>query len=326
MFVKTTNLYSIVELAYREGYSTIFIDEIHKYPKWTDELKNIYDDFFVQIVASGSSVAAIKKGSVLLGRRAEAIEITPLTFGEFTYLKENSIYRASLHDVFDRKSAIRWLANHKHLERSYRYYLTNGGFPTFKENTNTIISSIKKMIYEDALAEFNLTKNKVDVCERLLSFLALSKPGEFSYTSFSSMSGYSKSTIYEAVSMLKELNLLSMIGENLPKSAAKGLVKLLFYHPNLRAAFCDRMMREPNIGALREEYFLFHMKSLGFTPHIPKKGKKNPDYILSINNEDILFEIGGESKTSKQIGKQTGIVIRDDNLIVLGFVQNPDQK
>src|SRR3989338_8219801 len=52
LLIKSTTLYALVEQACRSGYKTIFIDEIHTYPHWIDELKNIYDDFNLQIIAS----------------------------------------------------------------------------------------------------------------------------------------------------------------------------------------------------------------------------------------------------------------------------------
>src|SRR3989338_9794664 len=43
LLVKSSTLYSLVEQAHRTGYKTVFIDEIHRYPNWAAELKNIYD-------------------------------------------------------------------------------------------------------------------------------------------------------------------------------------------------------------------------------------------------------------------------------------------
>ena len=181
------------------------------------------------------------------------------------------------------------------------------------------------MIYEDAIAEFSLTKSKVDVMERLLSFLAASTPGEFSYTSFSSLSGYGKSTIYEAVQLLKELGLITIISEKTPKAKAKSTIKLLFAHPNLRAAFAEQLMQEAGIGALREEYFVFHIAQLGFPIFIPKAMKKAPDYEVTIEGRKLLFEIGGASKTRTQLEWREGLVMNDETLMVLGFVQPTDQ-
>ncbi len=324
--VKSTTIYSLVEQAYRAGYKNIFIDEIHKYPQWVEELKNIYDDFNAQIIASGSSVASIKKGSVLLGRRALDIPLHPLTFGEFLYFREGQYFQAAMEDVLDKKKMIRWLAEHPQVEKYYKEYLSIGGFPLKMEEKGAIFRLIRRMIYEDAIAEFSLTKIKVDAIEKLLSFLASSTPGEFSYTSFSSMSGYGKSTIYEAVQLLKELGIITTISEKTPKAKAKSTIKLLFAHPNLRVAFAEQLMQEPGTGALREEYFVFHAIQSGFPVFIPKAMKKAPDYEVAVGNRKLLFEIGGKSKTRAQLEGREGLAMNDEALMVLGFVQKTVQK
>ena len=326
ILVRASTIYDVVENAYRNGYTTIFIDEIHKYPNWIIELKNVYDSFNISVIASGSSTAALKKGSLKLGRRALNIPLSPLTFSEYVYLQTGEKYVANLNDVLDKKSSIRWLANHPSVEKYYKMYLETGGFPIKQITRNTLFSSIKKMIYEDALSEFNLTKYKVDVCEKLLAFLSSSEPGEFSYTSFSSISDYSKSTVYESVNMLKELELISIIEQRSANSKAKSIVKLLFSHPNLRAAFANQLMIEPSIGALREEYFVFHMKSLDLPIFVPKKMRKNPDYEVLLNDKYKVLEIGGKNKGKSQLMGREGYILDDINLIVLGFVQEIDQK
>ncbi|MEW6528395.1 MAG: AAA family ATPase [Candidatus Micrarchaeota archaeon] len=326
VLIKSEGLYNTIEHLYRNGYKIIFIDEIHQYVRWINELKNICDNFDLTIVVSGSSTAALKKGAITLGRRAIEMPLSPLTFREFVYILDCADYSASLEEAVDKKNTIHWLAAHPDIEKHYRTYLNLGGFPSGISAKDAIFRLMKKMIYEDALAEFSLSENKVDVAERLLSFLASSKPGEFSYTSFSLMSGYAKSTVYEAARMLYELGIIRYIEEDSPKAKAKATVKLIFSHPNLRSAFADQLMREAELGALREEYFVFHISELGFPIFIPKKMRKVPDYLVKIGEKTVLFEIGGSSKGTSQFEGKKGVVMNDDALIVLGFVQKTDQK
>ncbi len=193
-------------------------------------------------------------------------------------------------------------------------------------NAGDIFKLIRRMVYEDSLAEFNLSENKVDVMERLLAFLASSKLGEFSYTSFSNLSGYGKSTVYDAVKILLEIGILCMLEEKSPKAKANGTVKILFSHPNIRNAFASEMMMEADRGALREEYFVFHARNLELPISIPKKGKKNPDYEVKLGTEAYLAEIGGPSKGKSQFESKKGLVFDDVSLIVMGFVQKTDRK
>lgn len=49
----------------------LFLDEVHKYPDWSRELKNIYDDHpDLQIVFTGSSLLGILNARVDLSRRS----------------------------------------------------------------------------------------------------------------------------------------------------------------------------------------------------------------------------------------------------------------
>ena len=326
IYARTSSVYAIVEQAIRQGYKTIFIDEIHKYPRWVDELKNIYDDFSIRLMCSGSSTAALKKGSIVLGRRALDATLHPLSLGEYIYLREGERYEASLDAAMDKRRSLAWLSEHPKAEKHYQDYMRLGGFPAALSEKASVYKLVEKMIYEDALAEFSLSEKKIDVMERLLGFLSLSRPGEFSYTSFSSMSGHAKSSVYEAVHLLSDLGLLRVVEEQTPKSKAKMTIKILFSHPNLRTAFAQELMKEAEVGALREEYFLFHMGVLGFPLFIPKGMRKNPDYESILFGKNMLFEVGGPSKSGKQFSGRPGIVMDDEKLIVLGFVQKTDQK
>lgn len=323
ILIKRNSLFEIAQEASKNGYNYILIDEIHKYPNWINELKNIYDTLNVQVIASGSSTASIKKGAIFLGRRAINMSLQNLTFGEFVYFKTGQIKETNIEIALDSKASIRWVAENG-VEKFYKEYLHHGGFPY--SISNIIFSLIKKMIYEDALSEFSLSEKKVDIAEKLISFLASSPPGEFSYTSFSSISGYAKSTVYETVKMLEELELIRIIDEGNATSKAKSLIKIMFSHPNLRSAVSYEMQNEPNIGALREDYFLFHMSNLGYSIKIPKHMRKNPDYLIKMDLKNRLFEIGGSSKSNLQFLGQEGVIMKDENLMALGFVQKIDQK
>jgi predicted AAA+ superfamily ATPase len=67
LYVSLDNIYfsnhTLFELAgylYRYGGRHLFIDEVHKYETWSQEIKNIYDSFpDLQIVFSGSSILDI---------------------------------------------------------------------------------------------------------------------------------------------------------------------------------------------------------------------------------------------------------------------------
>src|SRR5690606_14575283 len=71
----------------KSGGKYLFIDEIHKYPDWSKELKLIYDYHEeLQVVFTGSSVLDIKRGSSDLSRRAVIYPMQGLSFREYLML------------------------------------------------------------------------------------------------------------------------------------------------------------------------------------------------------------------------------------------------
>ena len=64
------------------GIRNYFFDEVHKYPGWDQELKNIYDSYpNINIVFSGSSSMELLKGTYDLARRGKLLKLGECPFG-----------------------------------------------------------------------------------------------------------------------------------------------------------------------------------------------------------------------------------------------------
>ena len=104
--VSTIGLFDIVEKLYFDYWiRSFYIDEIHKYKNWNQELKNIYDSFpKAKIMFSGSSSVDILKWSYDLSRRVLIYKLNILSFREYLNIKysnkNNYIKKISLEDIF----------------------------------------------------------------------------------------------------------------------------------------------------------------------------------------------------------------------------------
>ncbi len=78
--------------------------------------------------------------------------------------------------------------------------------------------------------------------------------------------------------------------------------KLVLNNPNIFYALCA----SPNIGSIRES-FLVSQLSYKHQVHYHDQG----DFIV---NEQFIFEIGGASKTTRQLGQQANAFIVSDNI------------
>ena len=83
------------------GGKYLFIDEVHKYPDWSKELKMMYDNLpGLKIVFTGSSVLDIFRGTDDLSRRVLTYNLAGLSFREYLNISQGvSLPAFSLEDI-----------------------------------------------------------------------------------------------------------------------------------------------------------------------------------------------------------------------------------
>lgn len=96
IFFNTHSIYTFVEDLYlTEGTTIFFIDEIHKYKNWSQELKNLYDGFpQIKLIFSGSFSLDLVKGSHDLSRRTKLYWLPGLSFREYLNFETGSSHTA----------------------------------------------------------------------------------------------------------------------------------------------------------------------------------------------------------------------------------------
>ena len=82
----------------KQGGRFLFIDEVHKYPKWSGELKNIYDGLpGMQVVFSASSALNIYRGEADLSRRVVSYSLPGLSFREYLQFTDRGTFSSVNH-------------------------------------------------------------------------------------------------------------------------------------------------------------------------------------------------------------------------------------
>ena len=77
----------------KQGGTHLFLDEVHTYPDWSIQIKNIYDDYpSLHIVFTGSSLLQLISGNADLSRRALSYTLSGLSFREYLAIEEALIY------------------------------------------------------------------------------------------------------------------------------------------------------------------------------------------------------------------------------------------
>ena len=81
LYFTENKVVDFVDAFTKKGGKHLFIDEVHKYPNWAIEIKNIYDYYpELKVVFTGSSLLQILNSSVDLSRRALLFEMRGLSF------------------------------------------------------------------------------------------------------------------------------------------------------------------------------------------------------------------------------------------------------
>ena len=122
----------------RKGGKYLFLDEVHKYAGWAQELKNLYDDYpELKIVFTGSSLLEILNARADLSRRAVVYTMQGFSFREYLAVETGT--------VFPKMTLEHLLKNHEAETRNinakikpFQYlenYLRSGYYPFYREQS-----------------------------------------------------------------------------------------------------------------------------------------------------------------------------------------------
>ncbi len=83
VYFSANKLVDLANTFVKNGGKTLVLDEVHKYPDWSREIKNVYDDHSdLQVIFTGSSILDIDKAEYDLSRRAVLYQLNNLSLRE----------------------------------------------------------------------------------------------------------------------------------------------------------------------------------------------------------------------------------------------------
>ncbi len=309
MYFQENTLYDLVNDFYKKGGLFIAVDEVHKYANWATELKNIYDDMpNLRVVFTGSSLLHIHKAKADLSRRAVVYTMPGLSFREFLQFENQLQFeRYSLKQIIENHISISIAITQKIKPLKYfENYLNHGYYPFYKENKN---------VFHQKLSEIVLTILETDIplyasipvsngmmLKKLLAVISNSVPFKPNLSAISSRTGISINTLKNYLLLLNDAQLLDLLYvENEGINSIGKPEKIFLNNSNL----IYNLGLDINKGNVRETFFL---NQLRYKHEI--FASKTTDFVVDSMYE---FEIGGKSKTQKQIQNlQNAFVVKDD--------------
>lgn len=303
-------LVSLVDDFVKRGGKYLFLDEVHKYPDWSIELKNIYDDFpELKIVFTGSSMLEILNARADLSRRAIIYHLQGLSFREFLNIQTGQNFPSTtLPELIEQHIDIASEVNSKlkPLEH-FRQYLNSGYFPFFREVPALYHQRLEEVVNLTLEIELPLLR-KVDVSyipklKQLLQIISESVPFIPNVSKLSERIGINRNTFIAYLFFLQEAH----ITKNLYKDI-KGVTqlqkpdKVYLENTNFQFAFSPK---NADLGNLRETFFVNQLSHEHSVEYINKG-----DFRI---NRQYSFEVGGKNKTAEQIqGVKNSFIAADD--------------
>jgi predicted AAA+ superfamily ATPase len=317
LYVSLDNIWffthSLVELAdefNKMGGKALFLDEVHKYPTWSIEIKNIYDSYpDMKVVFTGSSLLEIHKGEADLSRRAVTYHLHGLSFREFLQFEYGFQTNAvSLSDLLNGHIEMAMnLCRHLKPLVAFKEYLSYGYYPFYKED--------KLLYHERLLATLNTTLDvdlpsteKIDYysigkIKKLCAVLAQLVPYIPNVSMLSKEIAVSRISLLNYLSYLQKARILLLL-----EKEAYGIKQLAkpekIYLGNTNYAYALGG-EKTDVGNVRETFFFSQM---AVRHHVTYSSQV--DFTVDGSSH---FEIGGKNKTKKQLeGVENGYLSLDN--------------
>lgn len=303
-------IYDLTDTFVKRGGRYLFLDEVHKYPNWAQELKNIYDDFpELKVVFTGSSLLEILNGKADLSRRAIIYKMQGFSFREYLNRNlETNFPLVSLTDVLASHSELSAnVSSEIRVLQHFRDYLRHGYYPYYNELPELYYQRVGEVVNMTLEVELPMLRGVevayVPKVKLLLQIISDSVPFVPNISKLSERIGITRNSLLGYLNALHE----SCITMNVNKQA-HGITqlqkpeKIFLENTNLMAALS---VQGVNVGNLRETFFanqLSYHHQLLLSPQ--------SDFLI---DGRYTFEIGGNGKGYRQLeGLSDAYIAADD--------------
>ncbi len=315
-----SSLYAIAEQFQMLGGKWLAIDEIHKYPEWSKELKSIYDTFVdLELFISGSSALEIYKGSHDLSRRSASYSMQGLSFREYLELSHDlqlascSLKEIRLNHQKIADSILKELEKNKlKIIPEFHQYLKVGYYPYFFEIKDVdaykiVLEQNFHMTIESDLAAIypHLAGNSEKKIKQLLIFIANAVPFTPNWSKIMNILDIGDiRTLKSYFSHLEDACLVSSISKATDKlKRLESPDKVYLENTNQLFAISSK---NPEKGTIRETFFL-NILSQNHEVELPIHG----DFLI---DGQYLFEVGGKNKNFTQVMSHPNSLLALDDI------------
>jgi predicted AAA+ superfamily ATPase len=316
MYFTTHSLLDVAERFHLMGGKHLFLDEVHKYPTWSREIKEICDLWpDMKITFTGSSLLQILNADADLSRRVLSYDMTGLSFREYLqFYKGIELPSYPLDKLLsDADEICKQVCEACHPQPLFEEYLRVGYYPFYDGNEQEYYSRIENVvsfIIDQEMTQFcGVEPAYTRKLKAMLLFLANNVPYDVSIAKLSSYLEINKTTVLSYLSSMQRAELLNLLyADNLSVTKMQKPDKVYIHNPNMLYA----LSTEEKIGTIRECFVVNQLSA----KHTVEYGKTQGDFKI---DGKITFEVGGKDKSFEQIADiPDSYVLADSMMFPIG--------
>jgi len=310
LYFSDHSLYDLADEFQRKGGELLALDEVHRYPGWAGELKNIYDDFpNLRVVFTGSSLLQLSKAKADLSRRAVMYDMPGLSYREFLkFEKIIDLPAVSLDDIFRNHIdlAMEVTKSIKPLKH-FPIYIRYGYYPFYLENIKSFHQKLHETIQVSLEIDIpqleSVQTSHIILIKKLLQVIAGSVPFKPNMNAISQRTGISLNTLKRYMKYLSDAGIITLLippGKGI--NSLNKPDKIYLQNTNLMYSLAPE---NTEMGNIRETFFISQMyhQQIHSTPLT--------DFLIK---GKYLVEAGGTNKQQHQIKGQSNGFIAKDNI------------
>ncbi|KGN88865.1 ATPase AAA [Porphyromonas crevioricanis] len=222
----------------KDGGEVLLLDQVFKYPNWSEELRYCYEHFpSLKIVFTGSTVMRLKEENEQLRGICQPYTLNGFSFREFLYQMTGHKFPVlKLSEIQQQHEEIaREIVSKAHPALWLNDFIHHGHYPFFLEKHNyseNLLKAINMMLEVDVLLIRQIDQRFLHKLRRMLYLMSMEAPAWPNVSKLSQTLELSRATVGNYMQYLADarlVNLLYKSGDNSQKKPSK----YYLHNPNL---------------------------------------------------------------------------------------------
>ncbi len=275
------------------GGKWLFIDEVHKYPHWSREIKIIHDAHpDLHVTLSASSALDLHRGEADLSRRLLVYNLPGLSLREYMeFCNIGKFPVVTFQDIVSQHVELAFLVNESIRPLPhFRNYLQFGYLPFYNpeaahEYHLRLLQVISAVLETDLSYISGYNAGTARKLKKFLGIVSDSVPFKPNIASLARKMDVSRDSIYEWLNLLDKARLLNLLVDKGKSTAVLQKPEKVFLE-NTNYSYALR--QTPDVGNLRETFMLNQLINCGMETWFPEK--------TDFETSGFLIEVGGKNK------------------------------